>query len=476
MKALLLAVLIFTPNPGAAQEVPVPEPNWGTPVPPTERKPFALPAVREDALANGIKLSLLELKDLPIVTVVIQIRRIVESIQGEAKMITALLQEGTLFKDVTAFDRARKKLGAFIKFKANSDDIAVSVTAKKDSIRQAVALAAEAIFWPKLADEDLERNRVNALAGIKQNASSPEAMAAKQLNKRIFGDHPYGHSLTEQDINSLDRAKLLNFHAKNFVPSAMGISIAGDIGLEEAKSLAGENFRSRITPEFAKTAQGIASSIPDAPAAAAAESPPEIDLIDRPGMKQSVLMLGLHVIPRNHPDYYPLRVMNAVFGGGMGSRIYQNLRERNQWTYGASSAFQPALKEGALVVQTKVKTENAADAVREILFEMNRLRDEEVPEPELAKIKNAMEGNTANGLAFVQALAGALSFLDLHGIPKAELPKIGERILAVTSADVQRVARIYLQPNKAAIVVAGDAVKIRAALEKIASVRLITPD
>lgn len=479
MKPLLLYILLSLPVLASAEEEPIPAPDWATPVPPTKRESFNLPSIQEIALANALKVSLLPLNHLPVFSMDIHIRR-QEGRPGIAGMESALLSEGTKFHDGKAFDHLTEKLGISLDFDVDHDVIVIKLSGMMDVIDQAVALVAEALRQPLLAQEDLDRTLTASLSKYKQSLLSPDAAAARRVNQRIFEGHPYGRYATDDDLKTITRDDLINYHAKTFIPSATHIAVAGDMNLEQVKALAEKHFGSWTDPVSVKTQPVSAGTVAEIKAKAVAEIGNQIDLIDLPDTsvkdRKVVILVGLRAIPRNHPDYYPLKVMNTILGGGDEGRLYQNLRERRQWTYGSYSSFGPGAKGGSIIIQTKARPQFVANSISEILVELGRLRDEVVSDEDLQKAKDSIEGGIVTGVETVQSLSEIIAQLATKNIPKEELPLLRERVLAVTAADVQRVARVYLRPDKAAIVVAGSAAEVRADLEKIMPVRMINPD
>jgi zinc protease len=211
----------------------------------------------------------------------------------------------------------------------------------------------------------------------------------------------------------------------------------------------------------------------DVPAATAAAAPPPpltpraIYLIDKPGAAQSVVRIG-HVGPaRDTPDYFALQVLNTILGGAFTSRLNQNLRETHGYTYGAGSAFALRRAGGPFVAQASVVTAKTDSSLIEFLKELRRIRDEAVPAAELEKAKQYIILGLPGD--FETTAGAAFRFRDLliYGLPLDYYAGYIDRINAVTAADVQRVARRYIDPDRFDIVIVGDRSQIEAGIRAL---------
>ncbi len=209
-----------------------------------------------------------------------------------------------------------------------------------------------------------------------------------------------------------------------------------------------------------------------APPPAAADDRPGSDarravLVAKPDAQQSELRLAHVGAPRSTPDYFPLLVMNSILGGLFNSRVNLNLRERHGYTYGARSGFDWRRGAGPFAVESAVATDKTLPAVREVLLEVERMRDEPVAPEELSLATSYLDGVFPIRYETTSAIASALTALTLFGLPDDYFDAYRARVRAVTADEVQRVARAYLRPERLQLVVAG-APALRAELEAMA--------
>jgi predicted Zn-dependent peptidase len=171
-----------------------------------------------------------------------------------------------------------------------------------------------------------------------------------------------------------------------------------------------------------------------------------------------------------------LNVLNATLGGGFSGRLFQNLRERHGYTYGAYSAFALNKYAGAFQASAETRNEVTAPAVTEILQEMRRLREEAVPDGELELQRQFNVGNYLLSLENAHRTAQRVQDIELYGLPADFYKTYAKRMADTTPAQVKELAQKYLDMEKLAIVVVGEGKEVRPALEKIGKVFLYDTD
>jgi zinc protease len=197
-----------------------------------------------------------------------------------------------------------------------------------------------------------------------------------------------------------------------------------------------------------------------------------IFLVHRPGSVQSSIQIGHVAVQPDNPDYYPLQVLNKVVGSGTDSRLFLILREQHGWTYSPASSLSRPEDVGYFSASAEVRNEVTDSAVVEILAQLRRIREEPVPLEELEAAKSFLTGSFPLRIETPGSVARQLAQVRLLGLPIEALTEYRDRVAAVTSADIQRVAREYIRPEHAAIVVVGDATQVLEQLEGIAPITL----
>jgi zinc protease len=192
-----------------------------------------------------------------------------------------------------------------------------------------------------------------------------------------------------------------------------------------------------------------------------------VHVVAKPDAPQSELRVGHVGLPRTHADYFHVVVMNAVLGGLFSSRINLNLREVHAYTYGAHSAFDWRRAAGPFVVGTAVKTEVTGAAVREILLEIDRMRDDEITADELDLATRYLAGVFPIRYETTGAVASALAVANVYGLPDDYFSTYRDRIAAVTRADVLAAACTHIHPSALQVLAVGDTTSVERQLAEL---------
>jgi zinc protease len=188
-------------------------------------------------------------------------------------------------------------------------------------------------------------------------------------------------------------------------------------------------------------------------------------IVDRPGSVQSELRVGHLGIDRFDRRYFPALVMAALLGGVFGSRLNLRLREELGYTYGARASFDPRRAAGPLTASAAVQTEVTTDAIRELLGQLERIR-EAAPEPdELAEVRDFLVGVFPLRFETTVGIAGAIEPLSVYDLPEDWWQTYRDRLEAVSTDEVLAVARELVRPDEALILLTGDASRVRGEIE-----------
>jgi len=193
-------------------------------------------------------------------------------------------------------------------------------------------------------------------------------------------------------------------------------------------------------------------------------------LIDRPGSDQADIRIGSLAVRRASPDFTPLLVANAILGAGTSSRLFLNVREKKGYAYDVSSSLAALKQYGTFFGATETRNEVCAQAITEILAEFDRMRNEKVAPDELQNAKNYIIGNFSLLLSTQAGLADQILRARLLGLDADFLETIRSRVDAVTADQVTAAARAYILTDHPAIVVVGDAARLKKSLESLAPV------
>ena len=434
--------------------------------PPTLPPPPALklPAVQTAVLPNGLTLAVVEMHKVPVVDVQVLVdagaARDPGDLPGLATFTALMLQQGAGTRGALDVADEAAFLGAQLNTAATVDGAAASLHVTRRRLEAALDLLVDVVLRPTFPDSEVARQRELRGAQLVQQRDEPVAVANVAFPAIVYGAaHPYGHALngTEAATTALTRDRVADFYRAYYRPNAARVLVVGDISPAQARRL--------VTARFGGWQRGDIPGLTGG--AAPARAARAIYLIDKPGAAQSVIRIG-HVGPaRSTPDWYALEVLNTVLGGAFTSRLNQNLRETHAYTYGAFSQFAARRLAGAFVALASVVTAKTDSSLVEFLKELRRIRDERVPDAELAKAKAYVTLGLPGEFETTGGAAARFRELLSYGLPLDYYDRYIERIGAVTAADVQRVARQYIDPDHFDIVVVGDKTQIEAGIRAL---------
>ena len=413
-------------------------------------------------LPNGLKVFVVENHKLPRVSFSLVVDRDLVKEGDAVGMLEAtgdLLRTGTKTKTKDQLDQEIDFIGAGIST-SPTGVYAISLseyTEKLLSIMSDIVLNSD--FKQAELDKILKRMR-SALAAQKDD---PNAIANTVGNVVMFGkDHPYGETETDQTLDNITLQKCKDYYSEFFAPNISYLAVVGDIKPDKAKSLVEKYFGSwkkKEVPTFTyKT--------PTAP------KKREVAFVDRENAVQSVIDVAYPIqLKLGDPDLIKATVMNTVLGGGV-FRLYENLREKHSYTYGAYSSLIQDKFVGNFAATAEVRNEVTDSSITQILYEMNRIRGEKVPEDELQRAKNYMTGNFAIKLEHPQAIATYAVNIERYNLPKDYYRNYLKNIAAVTSGDVQKMAQKYILPDNSHVIIVGKGSEIENTLKQFGPVTL----
>ena len=415
-----------------------------------------MPSFERFTLSNGMRVVLLEKHQVPLVqiNVVITAGSVMDppGKTGLASMMAAMMMEGAGGRDALKLADAIDYLGAQIGASAGMHTSAVTLQTPVARLDSALALQADVVLRPAFAPAELDRKRKNRLTTLLQWRDEPRALASLTFNTQVYGKaHPYGASSIgdETSLRSLRVEDLQQFHARYVRPANTVAIVVGDVTVAHMKP--------RLEAAFGawKGTPAPAPALPAMPQTGKRS----VVIVDKPGAPQTEIRIGRIGAPRVTDDYYPLVVMNTILGGSFSSRLNQNLREQHGYTYGASSSFSFRVLPGPFLAGAAVHTAITDSALMEFMKEFNAILAP-VPDAELDRAKNYIALGFPGEFQTVADIAGKLEEMVIFNLPDSYFSQYIDRIRAVTKADVQRVARAYLDPATMTVVLVGDRASI----------------
>lgn len=435
-------------------------------------KDVKFPHYYEETLTNGIKIFVVEDNRIPLVSVKFVLKAgayddlsFGEDASGLASLTSDLLVKGTSKMNAVQVAEIIDFHGASINTACEYDASYLLLTSLKNYFDKLFDIASDLFLNPVFLDEEIEREKQQISNSLLAYVDEGSFLSERGFKKNVYLNSPYKLNIEGKisTVNKFHRANIKEFYDKFYIPENLIIAIVGDIKSTEAASLIKLKFndwnKKKTFNRLIYKDDSFSSS--------------KVVAIEKKGAVQSEVTLGHLGVQRNSPDYFPLIVMNTLLGGYFTSRINKNLREVNGYTYGARSGFNFRKHSGDFSVDTSVENSLTYDAVKEIIFELNKMKNEYATAEELDSVKNYLTGSFPLQLETPNAIANKIINLDLYNIEKDYYDTFISKINSVTLDDVKKVSEKYLHPDNLVISVAGKVDIIKQTMEQIAETIVI---
>jgi zinc protease len=424
-------------------------------------RPYRFPDFAHHRLDNGLGVWLVPLPDRELVSVQLLTDAGAaaedEAQAGIAALTAQVLVTGTRRLDAAAFAETTERLGIEVSSESSWDSARAGFAALGTHLDEGMGLLAEMIRTPRLEPGEFDRLRAERLNDILQARADPGRLADESFLREVFAEGvPYGRLSAggPETVEALSVDDARAFHATRYAPNVADVVVAGAI--EPDATLA---VIERHLGDWAGLGTGHRAVEP------AQRGGRRVVVVDRPGSVQSELRVGHLGIDRADPRYFPAMVMAALLGGVFGSRLNLRLREELGYTYGARCAFDPRRAVGPFTASAAVQTEVTVDAIRELIGQLERIREAAPTEDELAEVRDFLVGVFPLRFETTAGIAGAIEPIAVYDLPSDWWHTYRDHLEAVGTAEVHAAARELVRPNDALILLTGDATKLRGELE-----------
>jgi predicted Zn-dependent peptidase len=420
---------------------------------PGESPELVLPRFDQAKLDNGLTVLVSTRKELPLVYVGMTFAaggsQDPQGKGGLADITYKMLLEGAGGKDTLALDQAFQDLGVSPSVSTNPDGAVLGTRVLKRNADAALALLADVVRKPNFSQKDFERRKKLQLAELVRAMGSPGFLAQQAYLNAVFGpEHPYGHPVSglPATVDTLSLADVKSYYQKNIGPRSAALVVTGDTSLDEAVALAKKYFGDW---------KGSAA-LPPVPSAPAALERQQVVFVPKPGLDQTVIVVGRPGIALGHPDEYALELATTVFGGFFGSRLNMNLREEKGYSYGAGASVDARLGVGPLTASSAVRKDVTGPALDEFFREMKGLQERPITQKELEAAREGLVRAIPGAFESVEGLGSSAAQLFYKRRPLDEFARTVAGLEKATPAEVQRVAEAYLGPAAMQVVLVGD--------------------
>ncbi len=366
--------------------------------------------------------------------------------EGLADMVSGLLDEGAGKLDSGAFQEAMEDISASLGFGAGRDRFRGSLRTLSAYRERAFELLRLALTAPRFDSAPVERIRGQLVASLQSQKDNPRRIAGRTWYGSVFGDHPYARPIagTPGSVRAIARDDLARFVRQRLVRDGLIVGVAGDIAPEELGRRLDEVFG-------ALPQRGSPSRIPEAMPVGG-----KLVVVRKP-IPQSVVVFGQAGLKRDDPDYYAAYVMNHILGGGgLSSRLGEEIREKRGLAYSVYSYLNPMRRAGLVMGGLGTANARVATSLELVKSEWRRIARDGVSDDELAAAKTYLNGSFPLRLDSTRGIAGMLLAIQINKLGIDYIDRRASLINAVTGDDVKRVAARLLASDKLTVVVVGN--------------------
>lgn len=361
-----------------------------------------------------------------------------EEQNGIAVATNHLIKNGTRQKNAFEISEYVDYYGAYLNRNCYNETAVISLHTLSKHLTELLPIVQELIVDSIFPEQELEIFRQNMKQRLEVNLKKCDFVGNRLIDEYLFGSqHPYGKYSTEQTYNALNIDKIKAFHQSYYLNGSMKIFVAGQLP---------KDIFQQLNVQFGKLpVRQQDFPIVSHPVVRAEERKYRVS--NDPNGVQGAIRMARPFITRKHPDFAPMQVLNALFGGFFGSRLMSNIREDKGYTYGIHSYVQNHIHDSALMISTEAGRDVCEDTIKEVYHEMKVLREEKVSAEELLLVKNYLIGTVLGDLDGPFHIIGRWKNIILNQLPEDHFYRSIDSIKSVTPEKLQELANQYLDPK-----------------------------
>jgi predicted Zn-dependent peptidase len=371
-------------------------------------------------------------------------RREVAAENGLAHFMEHMVFKGTQRRTAEAIAREMDSVGGMLDAFTSKEQICFNAKVLDEHLPIAFGVIADLVLRPKFDSSDLTKERQVVLEEIKMDLDNPEYMLHEIFTRGFWPEHPLGRPIlgTPDTVRAFEREVLQARFAEWFAPDHLVVTAAGNVAHERVLDL--------VEREFGGLRSAGALEDHTAPSTGA-----PIVVERKRDLEQVHLCLGVPSLPLAHERRFAAAVLNNLLGGGMSSRLFQNIREKRGLAYAVFSELTPYSDAGMMTVYAGTAKETVGDAIDLTIAEFRALKEAPVAEEELRRAKNHLKGSLMLSLESTSSRMSNLARQELYFDRFYSLDEILAGIEAVTSEDLQSLAQHFFKPEQIAVTVLG---------------------
>jgi len=410
--------------------------------------PAAIRDIETTTLPNGIKIITEAMPHVRSVSVGIWInagsRRETPEQNGVSHFIEHMLFKGTSNRSAEEIARSVDSIGGNLDAFTAKELVCYNTKVLDEHLPFALDILSDLVLNPLFREEDIEREKGVILEEIKMDADNPDYLVHEIFSADFWKDHPLGKPIlgTRETVKRFHHDMIRDYYQTIYSPASLLITAAGNLTHQRLVELASQRF-AELKPAAPLASQAV-------PATHA-----RISLRSKKDLEQVHVCLGVPSYPIRHDERFTCYVLNTVLGGGMSSRLFQNIRERQGLAYAVFSEVNPYTDTGCLSVYAGTSLESARRVVESVLKEFRELKENQVTAEELRRAKDHLKGSLMLSLESTSSRMSNLARQEMHFGRFFTLDELAASIEAVTAEGVQRVAQTFFNQKQIALTVLG---------------------
>ncbi|MGI9104074.1 MAG: M16 family metallopeptidase [Terriglobales bacterium] len=408
-----------------------------------------LRSIRREVLPNGLIVLTEEMQHIRSVSIGIWIktgsRHEDPESNGISHFVEHMVFKGTRTRSAEDIARQVDSIGGNLDAFTAKECICFDIKVLDEHLPIAMDVLCDIVLNPIFDVKDITRERGVILEEIKMDEDNPDYLVHEIFTQNFWKDHPLGKPIlgTKETVRRFEQPLLFNYWKRFFIPNNMIISAAGNMKHERMVELVKERFSALVTGK-----NGFVQPVP--------KVSPRIILRNKKALEQVQICVGVPSHPVGHERRYPGYILSTVLGGGMSSRLFQNIRERQGLAYAIYSELNPYRDAGCLSVYAGTSRESAPKVVQLIVDEFRKLKADGVPEEELRRAKDQLKGSLMLSLESSTARMSNLARQEMYFDRFIGLDEIVERIEKVTVEDLVKLSAEFFKPEMIAVTVLGN--------------------
>ncbi|HMK20690.1 MAG TPA: pitrilysin family protein [Terriglobales bacterium] len=376
---------------------------------------------------------------------------------GLSHFIEHMVFKGTKNRSAEAIARQVDSIGGNLDAFTAKECVCFNIKVLDEHLPVAFEVLSDLVLNPVFTVEDIVRERGVILEEIKMDEDNPEYLVHEIFTQNFWKDHPLGKPIlgTKETVKGFEQAPVRDLYSKRFTPGNLIVSAAGNLKHKDFVELVSKYFDG-----MKPLVNGFHRSTP--------KIVPRITLRNKKSLEQVQICMGVPSHPIAHEKRFASYVLNTLLGGGMSSRLFQNIRERQGLAYSIYSDLNPYHDTGCLSVYAGTSRQSAAKVVQSVVSEFKKLKSERIPDEELRRAKDQLKGSLMLSLESSTARMSNLARQDMYFDRFYGMDSVIAKIEVVTADDLHQMANDFFQTDSIAVTILGNLHGLKVTREQLA--------